>query len=694
MELPNVREALTKNVKKDRVMEALTAEYECVNYVVVTSSWQRESSVRYRISKVLAESIPGWMNEMSIYDRFELLKNSIVVDTEREIFSQKLKRDVILENLKRTPVYRVNFTARVKEEVHYYQVKLVADSNAVGKLVGFIAAIRCVDAESRVEQKNRELQNVVSAMTEDFDTIIHYNFDTSESVIYRAGRFLAQARKELGRNVGFGNMLRYYAENLVLPEDRAEFLQQIQRGTLLEKIRSGESFGIKARIGDPANPKWMGLKFVHHKAHGNTNCVLVGFRNITDEVAVELQRKSELEAQNKALEMARDAAQAASKAKSTFLFNMSHDIRTPMNAVLGFADKIEKCCDDPLAVKDAVGKLKSSGKLLLSIINEVLELSRIESGKLEIDAIPFDVTSGIAWLEDTIRPLLEKKQLHFSVEVNVRDKFVYMDAPHVNKIIFNIVSNAIKYTPACGHIWYRFEQVSELPNGRTLYKWTIQDDGIGMDANFVQHAFERFSREHSSTVSGIEGTGLGLAVCREFVEKMGGAISIDSEKGKGTIVSFSLPFAKCKDCDFPKKNEIVVAKDVVKLEGLRILLVDDNEMNREIAMDLLEDNGMKVETAENGLKAVEMVATSKVGDIDLVLMDIQMPVMDGYEATRRIRALPDKTLAQIPIIAMTANAFEEDRRASLAAGMNAHLAKPVDPDLLCRTMAQFVRKGR
>lgn len=690
MELPNVRDALTKNVKKDRVMEALTAEYECVNYVVVTSSWQRESSVRYRISKVLADVIPGWMDDMSIYDRFDLLKKSIVLEAERESFAQKLKREVILENLKRSPVYRVNFAANVKGESRFYQVKCVADQNAVGKIVGFIAAIRCIDAEARVEQKNRELQNVVNAMTEEFDTIIHYNFDTSESIIYRSGRFLAQARKDLGRNVGLGNMLRYYAETLVFPEDRAEFLQQIHREKLLAKIHSGESYSVKTRIGDPANPKWMGLKFVHHKAHGDKNCVLVGFRNITNEVAFELQRKAELEAQNKALEIARDAAQAASKSKSTFLFNMSHDIRTPMNAVLGFADKIEKNSDDPAAVMDAVGKLKSSGKLLLSIINEVLELSRIESGKLEIEAIPFDVTSGISWLEDTIKPLLEKKQLHFSMDVNVRDKFVYMDAPHVNKVIFNIVSNAIKYSSACGHIWYKFEQMSDLPDGRTLYKWTIQDDGIGMDENFVQHAFERFSREHSSTVSGIEGTGLGLAVCREFVEKMGGAIHIDSEKDKGTIVSFSLPFRKCDECDFPKKNEAVVVKEALQLDGKKILLVDDNEMNREIAADLLEDNGMEVETAENGLKAVEMVATSKYGDIDLILMDIQMPVMDGYEATRRIRALPDKALANIPIVAMTANAFEEDRKAALAAGMNAHLAKPVDPDLLCKTLARFI----
>lgn len=689
MEIPNVRDVLTKNVKKDRVIEALTFEYECVNYVVVSSSKEKEASIRYRISKLFADVIPGWMNDISIYERFDLIKNNIVVESEREAFAQKLSREVILEHLEKSPVYLFNFTALVKGEKHYYQVKCVADMKKE-KLAGFIVAILCIDAEARAEQKSRELQNVINAMTEDFDTIIYYNFDTSGSIIYRAGRFLAQARKDLGRNVGLGNMLLYYAERLVLPEDKANFIQQIQREKLLSVVRSGIPYTVQTRIGDPANPKWMGLKFVRHRIHGGENSILVGFRNITNEITSELKHKADLEVQNKALESARDAAQAASKAKSTFLFNMSHDIRTPMNAVLGFADKIEKYIDNPEVVKDSVSKLKSSGKLLLSIINEVLELSRIESGKLEIDEIPVDVTTAITWLEDVVKPLLEKKQLHFALEMNVRDKFVYMDSPHVNKILFNIISNAIKYTPACGHIWCKFEQMSDLPDGRTLYRWSVRDDGIGMDAKFVEHAFERFSREHSSTVSGIEGTGLGLAVCREFVEKMGGAINIDSAKDAGTTVSFSLPFRKCKECDFPKKSDAVVVKDSVRLDGKKVLLVDDNEMNREIAADLLADNGMIVDTADNGLKAVEKVATSKPGDIDVVLMDIQMPVMDGYEATKRIRALPNKDLANVPIIAMTANAFEEDRKAALAAGMNAHLAKPVDPDLLCRTMSQYV----
>ena len=689
MENPGARDVLTKNVKKDRVMEALASEYECINYVVV-GNVLREPSIRYRISKKLGECIPGWLREMGIYERFDLIKNTIVVNQEREAFAYKTKREVILENLRNAPVYFVNFRANVLDKIHYYQVKFIADKNSVGKLVGYIAVLRCIDDEAIAERKTQDLQHVVSAMTEDYDTIIRYNFRTNVGEIFRAGRLVGATREEW-RNAGaFGTLMKLYASRVVLPVDRENFLRQVQQDRLLPVIQSGKPCTVTARYGSPANPNWLGMRIVRPGGTADMNCVLVGIRDISSEITEEQQRKAELEMQNKALQAARDAAQAASKSKSTFLFNMSHDIRTPMNAVLGFADKIEKYSDNAELVREAVTKLKNSGTVLLNIINEVLELSRIESGKIDIELVPCDVRSGISQLEDVVRPLIEKKFLAYSVQVNVRDYLVRMDVARVNKVVFNILSNAIKYTPAGGNIWYRLDQIGSLPDGRVLYKWSIRDNGIGMDADFVEHAFERFSREHSSTVSGIEGTGLGLAVCHELVEKMGGAININSEKGKGTVVAFSLPVERCTEADFPKPEEEEVKEDAVALDGKKVLLVDDNEMNREIAMDMLTDNGVIVEMADNGFKAVEMIAASKPGDFDLILMDIQMPVMDGYEATRRIRALPNKKLAKIPIIAMTANAFDEDRKASRAAGMNAHLAKPVGADVLCRTLSEFI----
>jgi len=690
MENTSSRDVLTKNVKKDRVMEALASEFECINYVVV-GNVLREPSIRYRISKLLGECVPGWHKEMSIYERFDLVKNTIVLEQEREAFAVKTKREVILENLRNRSMYFVNFKAKVFGKIHYYQIKFIADKTSVGKLVGYIAALRCIDNEALAERKTQDLQQVVNAMTENYDTIVQYDFNSNVGEIFRSGRLVGATREEWRSSGNFDALMKLYAGRVLIPGEREEFLRQVQRDRLLAAIRSGKSCTITTRYGNPTSPNWLGMKFVLHATAASANCALIGIRDITSEITEEHQRKAELEMQNKALQAARDAAQSASMAKSTFLFNMSHDIRTPMNAVLGFADKIEKYSGDADKVREAVAKLKNSGTILLNIINEVLELSRIESGKIEIEPVPCDVRSGISQLRDAVHPLIEKKLLSFVTEVNVRDFFVRMDVARVNKVVFNILSNSIKYTPAGGKILYRLDQVGDLPDGRVLYKWSIRDNGIGMDSAFVTHAFERFSREHSSTVSGIEGTGLGLAVCRELVEKMGGAININSERGRGTVVAFSLPFEKCTEADFPKSVETEeVKEDTVVLEGRKVLLVDDNEMNREIAMDMLTDNGVLVETAENGFKAVELVASSKPGDFDLILMDIQMPVMDGYEATRRIRALPDKSLASIPIVAMTANAFDEDRKASSAVGMNAHLAKPVGADVLCRTLAEFI----
>ena len=690
MENTSSRDVLTKNVKKDRVMEALASEFECINYVVV-GNVLREPSIRYRISKLLGECVPGWLKEMSIYERFDLVKNTIVLEQEREAFAVKTKREVILENLRNRSMYFVNFKAKVFDKVHYYQIKFIADKTSVGKLVGYIAALRCIDNESLAVRKTQDLQQVINAITEDYDTIVRYDFDSNAGEIFRSGRLVGATREEWRNPGSFDALMKLYAGRVVLAADRDDFLRQVKQDRLVAVIRSGKPCTITTRYGTPTSPNWLGMKFVLHETAASKNCVLIGIRDVTSEITEEQQRKAELEMQNKALQAARDAAQSASMAKSAFLFNMSHDIRTPMNAVLGFADKIEKYSDDAAKVREAVAKLKNSGTILLNIINEILELSRIESGKIEIEPVPCDVRSGISQLKDAVHPLIEKKLLNFVTEINVHDYFVRMDVARVNKIVFNILSNSIKYTPAGGKILYRLDQVGNLPNGNVLYKWSIRDNGIGTDSAFVTHAFERFSREHSSTVSGIEGTGRGLSVCRELVEKMGGAININSERGKGTVVAFSLPLEKCTESDFPKSvEEEEVHDDAIVLEGRKVLLVDDNEMNREIAMDMLADNGVVVETAENGFTAVEKVASSKPGDFDLILMDIQMPVMDGYEATRRIRALPDKALAGIPIIAMTANAFDEDRKASSAVGMNAHLAKPVGADVLCRTLAEFI----
>lgn len=378
------------------------------------------------------------------------------------------------------------------------------------------------------------------------------------------------------------------------------------------------------------------------------------------------------------LKVAKERAETANLAKTTFLFNMSHDIRTPMNAVIGFGEKIDKNFDNPEIVKNSAEKLLRSGNTLLTIIDEVLQLSRIECGKEVINAVPCNVKTLFQDHEMMFKPMFEQKNLTFETSFVAKDLFAKVDNVHVSKVVFNLISNAIKYTDAGGNIKFRFEELDDLGDGLVRYKWTIRDNGVGIGSDFIGHAFERFAREPSSKLKGIDGSGLGLSTCKEIVTLMGGMIDISSVKGEGTEVTFTLPFEKCAEEDVNKVSDGDVSQDEDVFKGKRVLVVDDNALNLEIAQDVLKDCGLVVESASDGIVAVGMVGQSAPGYYNVVLMDVQMPVMSGYEATRKIRELNNKALASIPIVAMTANAFDEDRKAALAAGMDDHIAKPID----------------
>ena len=399
---------------------------------------------------------------------------------------------------------------------------------------------------------------------------------------------------------------------------------------------------------------------------------------------------AKLKEENQALIVARDAAIAASESKSTFLCNMSHDIRTSMNAITGYAEKIVKHRDNPDAVMDSILKLKKSSNLLLNIIDEAFEISEIESGNATVNSEPFDVRIGLADLVDMILMLLEKKHQTLETDYSIKDHFAKIDFQRAKKVIFNILSNSIKYTPNSGTICYKLEQLEDLPDGRIQYQWTIKDNGIGMSQEFAKHAFESFSREQDPAIKDREGNGLGLAVSKKIVELMGGHIELESEKGKGTTVRFTIPCERCTEGDIKHVGNAAETPVSKSLIGKRILLVDDNIMNREITTDELQDFGLVIDTAANGLNAVERISKSEPGDYSLILMDLQMPIMNGFEATRRIRALPDKALANIPIVAMTANAFEEDRKQAFEAGMDEYLTKPVLASVLQKVLNLYI----
>ena len=382
------------------------------------------------------------------------------------------------------------------------------------------------------------------------------------------------------------------------------------------------------------------------------------------------------------LQDALDLAKQANQAKTTFLNNMSHDIRTPMNAIIGFTTLASKYVDDKERVKDYLEKIMQSSNHLLSLINDVLDMSRIESGKMTVEEKENNIISIIDEIKNIIQANLDTKELNFEMDVsNITNEDIYCDKLRLNQILLNLLSNAIKFTPNKGTITLKVTQKSNAKNGYGVYEFRVKDTGIGMSPEYLKEVFEPFTRERNSTVSGIQGTGLGMSITKSFVDMMGGHISVKSKLNEGTEFIVTLKF-KLQEVNKEESKinniEIINEDNDIEFKGKRILLVEDNPMNREIATEYLQDFGFIVESAENGKEACDILEKSEVGYYDLVLMDIQMPVMNGYEATKTIRKFENKEIANIPILAMTANAFEEDKRAALEAGMNGHLAKPVD----------------
>ena len=457
--------------------------------------------------------------------------------------------------------------------------------------------------------------------------------------------------------------------------------------------------------------------------------------------------QASLEQKNRELEIAVRQEAAANRAKRDFLFNMSHDIRTPMNAIIGYTTLAETSLTQPAKVADYLRKISTASQHLLSLINDVLDMSRIESGRVVLEQKPVHLPTLVQDVRDIIQSNITAKGLAFTVDLaGVRDENVIGDPLRIQRILLNILSNAVKFTPSGGSITLRVVEKSGAgetsgdtgdddrepvakslngalagepmpvgPDGRAAggvsegageatsmepaglassgaplryaeYEFHVRDTGIGMSAEYQKHIYEQFSREETSTVSKTEGTGLGMPITKRLVEMMDGSIELVSAPGKGTefTVHLRLPLSG-------EQKEKTPTADPT-FAGTRLLVVEDNELNMEITTTVLEEAGFSVDQAVNGQEALEKVATAAPGQYALVLMDIQMPVMDGYEATRRIRALPDPAKARIPIVAMTANAFAEDRENALAAGMNDHIAKPFDIHTLLWKLAEILKK--
>lgn len=403
-----------------------------------------------------------------------------------------------------------------------------------------------------------------------------------------------------------------------------------------------------------------------------------------------LHRKQREKLYTEEIRKSAEKARKANEAKTRFLFNMSHDIRTPMNAIVGFSGLLEKSIHDEKKSLDYIKKIRVSSDILLTIINQVLEMARIESGKITLSSESVNIREMVEAMNTVFESSLTKKSLEYQCSLNVVHDQILCDKTKMEEIILNVVSNSIKYTNPHGKITVSIDELDSEDEKNANYKVVVEDNGIGMSQDYLPHIFEEFSREHTSTETRVAGTGLGLPIVKSLVDRMGGTIEVESEEGKGTrfIMKFSFPVSLENQVREKEKQNIPDITE--KLKGKRILLAEDNDLNAEIAETVLVEAGIEVKRVEDGLQCIEELKKMPENYYDVILMDVQMPNMDGYTATQRIRDLDDSR-AEIPIIAMTANAYDEDRRKAQEAGMDGFLAKPLDVDEMMRLLGKITK---
>ncbi len=765
----------------------------------------------FSINRAALEILGYESEEELLADGFDMVACSVIEEDKKKLRNYIRKLEKVGDSV--SVEYRVRH--QDGEILHVMgNVKLLEEN---GQQVYQRFLLDCTAQKLEENENEKRHTELIQALSIDYSTVFYLDLDANTGIPLRNseenGRAFAAG---LEGTIAFQESMEAYIQELVHEEDR-EMLRQFSAPENLEKEMAEKSISyVNYRIALGEEMKYFQLKVVRAGEWNRQRGLVLGFRSVDEETRSEMEKKNLL--QNALMQ-----ANQANKAKSIFLSNMSHDIRTPMNAIVGFTTLALAHIDDGEQVEEYLKKIMTSGNHLLSLINDVLDMSRIESGKMHLDENPCRLPDILHGLRNILQADIHAKQMELYIDaVDVLDEEIYCDKLRLNQVLLNLLSNAVKYTGTGGTVSIRVTEKPGAPSGYANYEFHIKDTGIGMSEEFVSHIFEPFEREQCSTTSGIQGTGLGMAITKNIVDMMNGVIEVKSEQGKGTEINLCFTFRlhegekepqdipelrNCRalvvDDDFntcdsvtymlsqigmraewtlsgkeallrthqavmrddiytvymidwmlPDMNGIEVTRrirkemgehvpiilltaydwldieDEAKEAGItafcskplflselrsclhsiveeenssqqgdgetekhftgRILLAEDNELNQEIAQVILGDAGFTIEIAGNGQIAVDMLKKSQPGYYQAVLMDVRMPVMNGYEATRAIRQLENRELAQIPILAMTANAFEEDKKEALQAGMNGHLAKPIDVGILFQTLEEVL----
>ena len=681
----------TDKATRDAVIATLTNAY---NTVWLINDVVTEKSALYHtdMDEAHAKAIRNALSHSKYTDTKTEYVVTMVAKEDQERMQEQIGLPYILKQFETRDQFSVSFIRDLESGPRHYRIdfgKVFMPGGRIGVTMGF----KDVDDEVRQSQAMQEAlddarkaeaeyrqaaaksityERVAQALAGDYFCIYIVDPDTDKFVEYSATKEYDDLGVEKAGD-NFFDASRRNMERLIFIEDKDRFFGTFYKEKVMSILERDGSFTMKYRLMVHNTPTWVSMKATLLEDRDGRH-LIIGVNNI------DAQMKRELEYQQ-------HVAEARTSARNDFLANMSHDIRTPMNAIVGYTNIAKSHMDDPAAVTNALEKIGSSSHYLLSLINDILDISKIESGKMQVNLGPCDLESVFRHIEDITALQARNKALIITYQHDsVRHVRVNADELRIEQVLVNIASNAIKYTPS-GKTVDLIAEEEPAEGNKYRYRFIVRDTGIGISEEYLPYIFESFTREEKTTVNRIQGTGLGLAITAKVVELMGGTISVKSKLGEGSEFTVVLELEALESENEDKDPE----NDIIDLAGCRVLLVEDNEINAEIAAMILSQYEIEVDRAENGQIGLEQVQKNDIGYYDAVLMDIQMPVMNGYEATKAIRALDGDYYKTMPIIAMSANAYDDDVKACLAAGMNAHIAKPYNPDDLLKLLYAQIR---
>ena len=611
--------------------------------------------------------------------------DNFVVEEDQERVRNATRLEVLRQNVPDQGLYKVSYLRILENKYAYYEMNTIKIKDNSGK-VYFVIGMRDVDEKVRMQMKqDKEMEmqrEIITALGYDYFSVLLVDPEEDHVTIFRQRSLNGKSIADLCAKYHncWSEFIPNYAKERVSDASYDEFMEKLS----LDYIRSAkESYiSVYEYVSDDGIAYYQ-IKVSFVQKQDGHRVAVVSTKNIDKIIRKEKQQEEIL---NKAL----IEAKVASKAKTDFLFNMSHDIRTPMNAIIGFTNLLEEHLDDKETLLNYIDKIKTANEFLLSLINNVLEMAKIENGKEYLDESSTNMVDFYHAICTLFNTQMSEKGVIFRHSLKIRHRNVMIDVTKMREILLNILSNALKYTPTGNSVTMTVTELPSEREGYAVYQTVIEDTGIGMSEEFLSHMFEYFSRERTTTESGVSGTGLGTAIVKKLVDLMHGTIDVESKLGEGTKIILKISHQITENQDVQQNFQNEREYNTGDFTGKRILLAEDNDLNAEIAIAILEEHGLEVERAEDGIICVNMIEKADADHYDLVLMDIQMPNVDGYKATRMIRQLPDKKKSRVPVIAMTANAFEEDKRNALAAGMDGFLSKPIVIEELIHTLQNTI----